>query len=128
MSDNLQVRAMLIAVLLAGCVDPLPLQADGVVSGKPVMGHCTPQTCSGCCRDDVCLGGNFDEACGYDGRTCESCAAGFRCDVPGACYPERTPWDAGTQVPPLQDAGQIPTERHGPKCHLLPGWNALFCE
>lgn len=74
-----------VCLLLAGCVEPYVMPADaGPVVMKPK--GCSPLTCTGCCFGDQCVGGNADDACGYDGRQCAACAAGTRCEAPGACY------------------------------------------
>ena len=47
-------------------------------------------SCTGCCQNGVCMGGNSNDACGYDGRACSQCPATHRCEAPGACYPHPT--------------------------------------
>ncbi|MFT3709805.1 MAG: hypothetical protein QM817_19420 [Archangium sp.] len=93
-------RALSIITLLAsGCLEPALTQDAGVNDAGPV--HCSPLTCTGCCRGDVCLGGNTDDACGYDGRSCKACAAQLTCKSPGACFLNET-LDAGGEavIPP----------------------------
>lgn len=83
----------IIAVVLAACVEPaVPLPAiDAGVDAGPF--RCTPLTCAGCCRNNICRGGNDDEACGYDGRLCQGCPEGTACQAPGACI--SVPRDGG---------------------------------
>ena len=74
-----------VCLMLSGCVEPSVMPADaGPVVMKPK--GCSPLTCTGCCFEGECVGGNADDACGYDGRQCEACGAGTRCEAPGACY------------------------------------------
>ena len=81
--------ALAVALLgLAGCLEPVPyLDLGGATPGRPKHGHCTPMSCTGCCVGKECLGGNLDDACGYDGRPCTACPQTHRCEAPGACYP-----------------------------------------
>ncbi len=92
------------AAALGACVEPAlkgaPLDA-GADAGPYV---CTALNCTGCCRNNICRGGNELEACGYDGRRCQECPAGTACVTPGACVAVMP--DAGETVRPLNlDAG-----------------------
>jgi hypothetical protein len=111
---------------LAGCVEPaLPAPEAPEPAAAPVV--CSPRTCTGCCVDNQCLGGNRDEACGYDGRTCQRCGAGLRCEAPGACFPKPRAADAGTPAPPAGTDAGIPLDRtvQSGRCIFFSG--VLFC-
>jgi hypothetical protein len=91
---------------LAGCVEPalptLDPEAMGAVDAGPY--RCSPMNCTGCCRNNICRGGNEDEACGYDGRLCQECPSEAMCVAPGTCVGR--PNDAGTKPAPVNaDAG-----------------------
>jgi hypothetical protein len=91
------MRALLFtsALLLAACVEPSLPAVDAGVDAGPV--ECSPTTCTGCCRDGVCLGGNEQDACGYDGFGCRACPSDTACVAPGTCVSK--PRDAGTYMP-----------------------------
>ncbi|MBK7859550.1 MAG: hypothetical protein IPJ65_13220 [Archangiaceae bacterium] len=103
--------------LLAGCLEPAAqLELDGTGNGG-VVKHCSPLNCTGCCAGDVCLGGNTDEACGYDGRGCNTCPSTHRCEAPGACYPVPTMSSSSSTPPPLPDSA---------RCFMIDG--SLRCQ
>ncbi len=106
-----------------GCVEPaLPaIESGSSVDAGPYV--CSPLTCTGCCRDNRCFGGNLDDACGYDGRSCRTCESHLRCESPGACFPR--PRDGGVSEPSrLGDAGAVNLEvLH--RCQFLYG--LVFC-
>jgi len=52
--------------------------------GGAIVVTCTPANCSGCCRDDLCLGGTAKDACGKGGGTCETCSGTATCEA-SAC-------------------------------------------
>jgi hypothetical protein len=84
------------ALVLAACVEPaLPVEPDAGTDAGPFV--CSPLTCTGCCRENVCLGGNEQDACGYDGRWCQGCPADTACVSPGACVSR--PRDGGVVTP-----------------------------
>ncbi|MBI5481089.1 MAG: hypothetical protein HY906_19685 [Deltaproteobacteria bacterium] len=59
------------------------------LAGCPPMAPCGPDTCSGCCRDDVCheSWNQSGQACGSGGEACLDCGVGSdRCQQ-GACIP-----------------------------------------
>lgn len=88
-------RALVVAAVVLGasaCLEPALALDAGLGEAAPT--RCSPLTCTGCCLGDTCLGGNADDACGYDGRACRSCSAATRCQSPGACI--SVPADAGT--------------------------------
>jgi hypothetical protein len=91
------------AMLLAGCLEPLPVLDTGTTPGKAKLAGCSPLNCTGCCAGERCLGGNTDDACGYDGRGCNTCPNTHRCESPGACYPIDMP-RASTYEPIPDDA------------------------
>lgn len=72
-----------LSALLTGCVEPALQMADTAVDAGPYV--CSPMTCTGCCSGNVCLGGNFDDACGHSGRECKACPTQTACLSPGAC-------------------------------------------
>jgi len=80
------------------CLEP-SVGSDGgsAMDAGPFV--CGPMTCTGCCQGNVCLGGNHDDACGYDGRACKVCPARTACENPGACI----------SVPGSNDAGAVVT-------------------
>lgn len=56
-----------------------------LLSACGTRGTCTPATCMGCCsRDDRCVTATDATACGRNGSSCNSCAAGQTCNG-GAC-------------------------------------------
>lgn len=103
------MRAALAIVAVCGlsaCLEPalprLDPEATGVVDAGPF--RCTPMTCTGCCRNNICRGGNEDEACGYDGRLCQECPSDAVCVAPGTCVGR--PRDGGARGTPVNpDAG-----------------------
>lgn len=94
------VIRFVMVVVLAGCVEP-GAPAGVEVEPTPDAGPfvCGPTTCTGCCLGNQCLGGNLDEACGYDGRACRRCSAQSRCEAPGACFARPGSADAGVAKP-----------------------------
>jgi hypothetical protein len=55
------------------------------LSACGTRGTCTAATCMGCCsRDDRCVMATDATACGRNGSSCNSCAAGQTCNA-GAC-------------------------------------------
>jgi hypothetical protein len=77
-----------VVAVVAGCLEPAAtLEDPRAAPGKPKLAGCSPLNCTGCCAGEVCLGGNSDVACGYDGRGCNTCPSTHRCEAPGACYP-----------------------------------------
>lgn len=109
--------AWVVLVFASACLSPVPgLEVDGVVDGKAKLGRCGPMNCQGCCDGDMCLGGNFDDACGYDGRACVGCPSTHVCDGPGACYSR--PMAAA----PYENQTPDPTAR----CYLVNG--QMRCE
>ncbi len=112
--------ALGLGLLLTACVEPaLPSDAEvAAVDAGPFV--CSPRTCTGCCLNNVCLGGNQDSACGYDGRTCKPCNEGTRCESPGACY--ALPGDGGAPNKPLSpDAGIYLSPQNLRKCQFFLG-------
>lgn len=56
-----------------------------LLSGCGTRGTCSQATCMGCCsRDDRCVTATDATACGRNGSSCNSCAAGQTCNS-GAC-------------------------------------------
>lgn len=106
-------------VVLSGCLEPAPLAEPDVLSAVADAGPyiCSPLTCTGCCRDNVCLGGNHQTACGYSGRECKTCDNTTRCESPGACF--ALPNDGG--VRPKSD----PTKDFRLPCFINGG--RLYC-
>lgn len=51
---------------------------DGAVI-SPDGAACDASTCTGCCRDGVCLSGTSGMACGKPGAACETCPSGAEC-------------------------------------------------
>lgn len=94
----------LIALSFASCVEPTlePLQDGGADGGAY---QCTPITCTGCCQDNRCLGGNESGACGYDGRRCRACGEETSCVAPGTCA--SSPSDGGALTGDRPDAGGL---------------------
>ncbi|MBL9037499.1 MAG: hypothetical protein JNG84_03185 [Archangium sp.] len=99
---------------------PPPPLVRVVDSGLP----CSPLTCTGCCVAEVCVEGNVNNACGYDGRRCAACAEGFQCVEPGTCT--SIPRDGGFPVNPLRlDGGDIPGTESSPsrpECYVFLGF------
>lgn len=88
-----------LGALLSSCVEPsLPMAGSAADAGPYV---CSPTTCTGCCQGNTCLGGNFNDACGYSGRECRVCPGWTACQSPGACISVAR--DAGEPAP--RDAG-----------------------
>lgn len=113
--------ALGLGLLLTACVEPaLPSDSEvaTVVDAGPFV--CSPRTCTGCCLNNVCVGGNEDSACGYDGRACKACNEGTRCESPGACY--ALPSDGGQPIKPLPpDAGIYLSPQNLRKCQFFLG-------
>lgn len=85
---------LMLGLALSACLEPaLPGLDDGArpVDTGPFV--CSALTCTGCCLENICLGGNLDDTCGYSGRVCRRCSEGSRCETPGACF--ASPRDAG---------------------------------
>ncbi|MDX2012969.1 MAG: hypothetical protein SFW67_22435 [Myxococcaceae bacterium] len=121
-------RLSLSFLVLSACVEPaLPPPEAPAVTVMDGGVACSPRTCTGCCVDNRCVGGNQDEACGYDGRSCQRCGAGLRCEAPGACYPKPRAADAGTAPPPASTDAGIPIDRQvqAGRCIFFSG--VLFC-
>ncbi|MBL8909485.1 MAG: hypothetical protein JNM17_02165 [Archangium sp.] len=93
------------AVSLCACVEP-SLPADAGFEADAGPQRCSPLNCTGCCLANTCLGGNTNEACGYDGRTCRACSATTACQPPGACISVPQDSDAGT----VFVLGDVPTD------------------
>lgn len=114
---------VVLVVLGHGCLEPALPMSDGTapVDAGPFV--CSPLTCTGCCRANQCLGGNRDDACGYDGRACRTCEASLRCESPGACF--LRPRDGGVDAPTRRsDAGAVNLEVLQ-RCQFLYGF--VFC-
>ncbi len=58
----------------------MPKTDGGVDAGQ----ECGPDTCTGCCENDVCKNGDDLAACGKEGSTCAACGSNDTC-VGGAC-------------------------------------------
>ena len=100
-----------LALSVMACVEPrLPSPDAPAPDAGPF--HCTPMTCTGCCEGNVCLGGNLDTACGYDGRRCQACETGTACVSPGACV--SLPHDGGFDTPFNPDGGTSQAYLMGP--------------
>lgn len=83
--------ALVWVVALASCLEPSLATDAGPDDAGATL--CGPTTCTGCCLGNVCVGGNQDDACGYDGRTCRRCPTRAMCGAPGTCI--LAPVDAG---------------------------------
>jgi len=114
-------RALLF-VCFTACLEPSIVTVAPELSADAGPYVCSPLTCTGCCRDNQCLGGNHDSACGYDGRQCRVCEGEVRCEAPGACF--QKPSDGGIPSRPLNpDAGvNLEVLR---RCQFLYGF--VFC-
>ena len=111
-SRKVAVSAVTMLMLFAGCLEPaMQLESVGATQGAAKNAACSPLNCTGCCAGDVCLGGNTDTACGYDGRECSACPSTHRCEAPGACYPQPMPASARQPEP-------IPDDVH---CYFVDG-------
>ncbi len=120
----------LIAVSLSACGQLPPVQSeDASVDAGPY--RCSPMTCAGCCRDNVCLSGEELLACGYDGRACRQCGQGTVCVSPGTCASVAT--DGGVSRPYNPDAG-LPTNPFTgtplvpPMQECIPIFGGFFCD
>lgn len=88
----------MLGLALSACLEPaLPALDDGALPVDAGPFVCSALTCTGCCLENVCFGGNHDDACGYSGRVCRLCSDDSRCETPGACFARP------------RDAGPIPT-------------------
>ena len=74
---------LLLGFVACGGVDFDPAQSGEADDAGPYV--CSPMTCRGCCRGNVCLGGDEQLACGYEGRACRECGRGTECVAPGTC-------------------------------------------
>jgi hypothetical protein len=74
---------ILFFVFLAACLEPAITFQE---NSKDIKTHyvCSPTNCTGCCRNNICRGGNDNDACGYDGRLCVECVDSV-CEIPGTC-------------------------------------------
>lgn len=104
-----------VLLLLLGCGPAARFEPEGTAPGKPKLAHCSPLSCTGCCAGDVCLDGTSDEACGYDGRGCNTCPSTHRCEAPGACYP--------LPMPATHSPQSVPDDA---TCYLVDG--SLHCQ
>lgn len=112
-----------LGLALTGCLEPaLPdLEASLLsVDAGPVA--CSARTCTGCCLENVCFGGNLDTACGYSGRVCQVCSGDSRCESPGACF--ATPRDGGTPAASVVRDGGSRADLFQ-RCTFWPGF--FFC-
>ena len=104
-----------VLVVLAGCVEPSLVREAEQLVGDAGPYVCNPMTCTGCCRENVCLGGNHLDACGYDGRACRVCGEHLQCVSPGTCVAEPSDAGYGRRVPPLDGGASeepfMPPER-----------------
>lgn len=92
---KMRTVAALCVVVFASCVEPaLPPSADAGAAADAGPYNCSPFTCTGCCSNNICRGGNEEEACGYDGRRCQACPSNTACLTPGTCV--SIPSDAGS--------------------------------
>jgi len=112
-----------LGLALSACLEPdLPVAEGNTLSVDAGPAVCNARTCTGCCLDTVCLGGNHDTACGYSGRACQECSGDSRCESPGACFAK--PRDGGTPSGAIAlDAG-IRAEVLQ-RCTFWPGY--FFC-
>lgn len=71
------------------CVDCTTLGKTCDTGAKTCTGPppgCSPSSCTGCCKNNQCLPGADDAACGQGGVPCADCAAsGKICGAQGAC-------------------------------------------
>jgi hypothetical protein len=117
--------------VLAGCLEPsLPPSDAGQPEADAGPYRCAPTNCTGCCRNNICRGGNEDEACGYDGRLCQECPATASCETPGTCVGR--PTDGGSKPVSMRgDGGLVDPYREEPvpefrRCYWLFG--IPFCD
>jgi hypothetical protein len=109
----------------ASCVEPV-LAHDDAGEADAGAWRCSPLTCTGCCRDNQCLGGNAQAACGYDGRSCRECGTDTNCVSPGTCA--GLPGDGGSTSRGGSDGGLINPLTGGPlqpptqKCVFIYGF------
>lgn len=98
--------------LASACLEPsLPAHDAGADQVDAGPYRCSPMNCTGCCRNNICRGGNEDEACGYDGRLCQECQVTATCETPGTCVGR--PRDGGGTAN-LGDAGFVDPYRDEP--------------
>jgi hypothetical protein len=71
------------AVTLLACLEPMPSAA--APQAPQAEWVCSPSTCSGCCKNNQCLGGNTETSCGIGGGRCAACAEQQKCVSPGMC-------------------------------------------
>lgn len=85
----------LVAADLASCItaaftsdDSSSSSSGGPVStsGGPQIQTCTADNCKGCCREDRCLEGDQEEACGRSGGACQTCSTVQTCTTEGQCH------------------------------------------
>lgn len=95
----------LIFALLCSCLEPATELEQNLKAVKKNY-SCSPVNCTGCCRNNICRGGNEKDACGYDGRLCRECLNTSTCEAPGTCI-------GYGSLPngPLPDAGCFVIER-----------------
>ncbi|MFO0741912.1 MAG: hypothetical protein U0270_38805 [Labilithrix sp.] len=55
-------------------------------SGGPQIQSCTADNCQGCCREDRCVEGKTEDACGRSGLACQTCSAVQKCTEEGQCH------------------------------------------
>ncbi|MFT3711093.1 MAG: hypothetical protein QM817_25985 [Archangium sp.] len=72
----------LTALTAFACLEPLPMAAPQSEQSDWV---CSPSNCSGCCKNNQCLGGNTEVSCGIGGSRCAACAEQQKCVSPGMC-------------------------------------------
>jgi hypothetical protein len=53
--------------------------------GSDAAGTCNPQTCTGCCANNVCQGGTTSATCGKGGVICATCSGPQVCKTDQTC-------------------------------------------
>lgn len=111
-----------LSVFFTACLEPALVAppTDAERDAGPYV--CGPMTCTGCCHQNRCFGGNQDSACGYDGRQCRVCSGEVRCEAPGACF--QKPSDGGSVGRPFDPDAGVNLEVLQ-RCRFLYGF--VFC-
>lgn len=82
-----QVVGSALGTNVANCaIDAFQSDDEGTVGPRtgPETTTCTTDNCKGCCKDDNCLDGATEAACGIAGAACETCS-GMQACTAGKC-------------------------------------------
>ncbi|MBL8909096.1 MAG: hypothetical protein JNM17_00195 [Archangium sp.] len=99
-------NALVVVVMVVGSACFQPTSRKPTATPSEVSEWvCGPGNCWGCCKNNECVGGNFEIACGVDGERCAACADDQRCASPGVCMPIPPGETGGSRLPDANPPG-----------------------